>query len=341
MKKILIIFVIIGMTITLFYACKKNTDLMQTNNNTEQQYTDYEWEVFYKLQSFKQKLNSNLKGTDPMTLDSAEWYLETNYNVDEARTEEPYRITRKDSTYYVLPLNSNGLVEFDDMNTMYNQMLSDLDSLEIVIADPDIIPVFAILNVLTSNADEAELMLITGFGYYYSGNYAPFYDDDDWKFGNMLGHCDGTNQWESDGGQELKERLNNPFFTWSDPGSFSDYVERIVHYYDYPDFYNEHPQPNDVNYFVYFEITNGDTTCLENEELDFYLDKAHDIIYTYDNNYLPGSDTLYGQRPPGKTYSHFSIWTPDTTLPNGNIWWEHRYFIHYATRINLPLPLGQ
>ena len=34
MKKFLIIFVIIGMAVAFFYACKKNTDLMQTNNNT-------------------------------------------------------------------------------------------------------------------------------------------------------------------------------------------------------------------------------------------------------------------------------------------------------------------
>jgi len=271
-----------------------------------------------------------------MTLDSAEWYMETNFNVDEARTEEPYRITRKDSTYYVLPLNKNGLVEFNDMYNMYNQMLSDLDSLEIVIADPDVLPIFGSLELLTSNANEAEFMLVTGFGSYFNGNYAPFYDDDDWKWGNMLGHCDGTNQWESDGGQELKVRLNNPFFAWAGPGSFIDDEEKIPHYYDYPDIYNEHPQPDSVDYFIFYQEGLGFFPCLENEELDFYLDKAHDIIYTYEDNFLPGSSTLKGQRPAGKAFKNFNIWTPDGTLPNDDHWWEHVYFIHYGTRVNLP-----
>jgi len=226
------------------------------------------------------------------------------------------------------------------MNTMYNQMLSDLDSLEIIIADPDVIPVFAILDILTSNAEEAELRLVIGFGYYSSGNYAPFYDDDDWKFGNMRGHCDGTNFGDSDGGQELKVRLNNPYFTWGDPGSFINPEEKIVNYYEYPDIYNEHPQPDSVDYFIFYQVTSGFSPCLENEELDFYLNKASDIIYTYEYNYLPGSDTLYGQRPPGKTYEWFSIWTPDTTFTNSHSW-AHRYYIHYGTRINIPLPIGE
>ncbi len=336
MKKLLIVFIFIGMAVAVFYSCKKNTDNMQINTNSEQQYSAYEWEVYYKLQSFKQKLNSNLRSINPITLDSAKWYMESYLNVDKARTKEPYKITRNDSTYYVLPLNSNGLVEFNNMNTMYNQMINDLDS--IVIANPGVIPVFAVLKELTNNTNEAEFLLITGYGNYYSGNYAPFYDDDDWKFGNMLGHCDGTNQWESDGGQELKTRLNNPFFAWAGPGSFVDPVEEIVHYYEYPDYYDEHPQPDSVNFLLFYQETPGFSPCLENEELDFYLDKAHDIIYTYDSILLPGNSILTGKRPYGKVFEWFSIWTPDSITPNNNHSWEHVYYIHYATRISLPLP---
>ena len=339
MRKFIFIFTITLLVITIVNACKKDSESMQTNpnNNTEQQYTDYEWEVYYKLQSFKQKQNSNMRGNDPMTLDSAEWYMETTFNVEEARTEEPYKITRRDSTYYTLMLNSAGMVEFSDMNNMYNNMLSDLDSIEYVIANPDILPIFATLDLLTNDGYEAEFMLILRFGEYYSGNYLPFLDIDDWKFGNMQGYCEITGG-DSDGGQELKARLNHPLFQYGDPGSYIDPVQRSAFYYEYPDVNDENPDDN-VNHMIFYEVRSIDEPCLEDDELTFYLDMAHDIFYTFDNQNLPNTTTLFGKRPIGKVYVDMTIWTPNGTLANGNNWWEHRYYINYATRINIPLPI--
>ena len=210
-------------------------------------------------------------------------------------------------------------------------MLSDLDSLEIVIADPNILAVFARLELLTTNASEAEFMLVTGFGNYYNSIYWPFFDDDDWYFGNMLGRCDGTYIYESDGGQELKTRLNNPYIQWVGPGSFVDPVQRHAFYYEYPDVNNENPEPN-VDYMIYYEESPNGLQCLENEELTFYLNMAHNIFYTYDTQFLPNT-TLHGKRPFGKAFMNMTICTP-----SGDDWWEHKYYMFYGTRINLPLP---
>jgi len=344
MKKILIIFVIIGMAVALFYACKKNTDTMQTNNNTEQQYTDYEWEVFYKLQSFKQKLNSNLKGTDPMTLDSAKWYLDTQFNVEKARTEYPYKIEGMDSTYFTLILNGSGMVDITELNTMYNSMLDYLNN---IIANSESIPIFGHLELLNSDDDEAEFIFRLGIGTYFSGNYAPFYYD--WRFGNMLGWCDDTHK-TSDAGQELKYRLNNPHFAYFKPGSFiGTDEERIIRYFNPdgtindPDLYldtnDEHPQPDLVNYFYYYEENDSPNyePCLEIEELDFYLDKAHKIIYISEFTKLPGSNIHYGLRPDGLTYEWFSIHTPyGYNNYFYKYYWTHEYFIHYRLKVNIP-----
>jgi hypothetical protein len=157
----------------------------------------------------------------------------------------------------------------------------------------------------------------------------------------MDGDCDGNQVNQSDGGQELKIRLNNPHFEYFTTGSFigPDH-ERIVEHGDYPDLDDEHPQPTLVNSFLFYEEFNPPppsyTPCLEIEELDFYLDKAHKIIYTADNELLPGSTTLYGQRPQGLHYEWFSIWTPSGTLQNDDLYWEHRYYIHYRQRVNIP-----
>jgi len=335
-KTFSIISIITVVFITLFSCSKKQNDFVdkvKTNNLTE-----YETTILNKLTNFKHKLNSNLRDNDPMTLDSAEWYMESYYNVVEARTEDPYKNVRKDTTYYTLPLNSQGMVEFADMNSMYNQMLSDLDSLEYLIANPNIFPVYGMLDLLSSNGSSADFMLTTGFGSSYNGNYEPFDADDDWHWGNMQGRCDGTYLWVSDGGQELKRRLNNPYFQWAGPGSFIDPVSRNAYYYEYPDVNNENPESN-VGYLIYYEEStiNNPLPCLENDEMTFYLNKAHDIIYTFDNQNLPGTTTLYGKRPAGKAFMSFDIYTPDGTV-NNNYYWEHEYFIKYGTRINLPLP---
>ncbi|MDP2721805.1 MAG: hypothetical protein Q8O72_03510 [Bacteroidales bacterium] len=65
MKKYLIVLLFAGLTATLFHACKKNTDAVQNNTVVEQQYTDFEWQVYYKLQDMNQKLNSGERGLDP------------------------------------------------------------------------------------------------------------------------------------------------------------------------------------------------------------------------------------------------------------------------------------
>ena len=335
MKKIIYVTLLTTIAISVFYACKKDSRQVPENKSNVPQYTEYEWQVYYKLQDLKQKLNSGERGLDPISLSEAEWYMETNFNVEEARTEDPVKLQRKDTTYYTLPLVGVNLAEYSDINTMYNAMLSDLDSLEYVIADPSLMPMYASLNLIQNTLTSADFMLITGFGSYYSGNYAPFYADDDWKFGNMLGRCDGTMVTISDGGQELIGRLNNPFFQWAGPGSFIDPVQVYIPYEGYPDVNNQNPDP-DVDYMIFYQELASGEPCLENDELTYYLNNLHNIIYTYEDNYLPNT-TLYGARPEGKSFIDIEIYTP-YGFENSVYWWEHRFWANYGTRVNIPIP---
>jgi len=337
MKKIIYVTLLATIAISVFYACKKDSGQVPENKSNVPQYTEYEWQVYYKLQDLKQKLNSGERGLDPISLSEAEWYMETNFNVEEARTEEPFKLIYKDSTYYVLSLDGSGMVEYSSINVMYNEILSDVDSIEYVISNPDAIPVFASLELLSSNNNEAEFMLIIGIGTYYSGNYAPFYSVDDWYFGNKMGRTDGAYQWVSDAGIELTNRLNNPFFQWL-PGSFLDpAIPKYVLYGDYPDIEGLNPETN-VGYLIYYEESTAfPSPVLENEELTFYLNNLHNIIYTYDNQVVAHTTGL-GQRPYGSAFRDVSVWTPTGPLTGGGYYYEHRYTINYDIRVNIPLP---
>lgn len=338
MRKFLSALVLMGIAVVLFYACKKDSNNMQTETTIEQ-HTDYEWQVYYKLKAYKQKQNSNFKTSNQVSLDSAEWYMETQLNVEEAHTEEPFKPFRLDTTYYDIAISEDELVNFSDMNAMYNEMLSDLDSLEILIADPYAFPYIGELSLMSTGSSEANFRLILGFGNTYNGNYISIETDDNWRWGDMKGHCDGTNFGESDAGQELINRLNNPLFAWATPGSYIDPIQEHILYDEYPDVNNQNPDPN-VNYMVYFEETNSSNwPCIEYNELQFYLDRLHEIIYTYSTENIPNTTTLYGKRPEGKAYvpGMTTIYTPSGGSGSA-YWWEHKLWMKYATRVNIPIP---
>lgn len=321
-------------TFLVLNACKKtfntyNINDKITNNQEETHINVDETAIYNKLIGFKYSRQNKSFETEPQTIDSARWYVETYFNVNKARTEEVFKLERKDSTFYTVDVNKEGLIEFSAMNALYNEMLQDLDSLESVIANPNILPVYADLDVMNSSEANVTFRLMLGFGGTLSGNYEPITADDDWRWGNMQGHCDGTNFGESDAGQELKRRLNNPYFAYS-PGSFIEYIPPIsVYYSEYPDVNNHNPDPN-IGYMIYYE-TGTTWGCIEDDELNYYLNRAHEIFYTFNNQYLPNTN-LYGKRPVGKHFVDMDIWTP-----NGTNWWEHRYYLRYATRVNLPI----
>ena len=145
----------------------------------------------------------------------------------------------------------------------------------------------------------------------------------------MQGKCDGTYQWVSDAGLKLRSKLNNPLIQWALPGAWINTEQRQAFYDEYPDVNNENPESN-VDYMIYYEEASS-LQCLEYDELNFYLSKAHEIFYTYDNQCLPNTN-LFGKRPPGKHFIDMDIWARDST----GVWYEHRYYMNYGVRVNIP-----
>lgn len=92
---------------------------------------------------------------------------------------------------------------------------------------------------------------------------------------------------------------------------------------------------------VYYEETVlNDLPCIEYDELTFYLYRLHEMIYTYTDENLPNTTTLYGMRPPGKSFVtgslDLSTFTGQNPPPDNKYWWEHRVWLWYGTRVNIP-----
>jgi len=329
MKKTFIFIAMISLLmVSIMYSCKKEIEPNQQTTEQSVEYTEFELKLAKQLKNYKTQMENPLKSDLTQSIDSARWYLEALFNVENAYTEAPYRISRQDTIFHSLELDGQGFAKSEDVANMYNSMLQSLTNLEYEIADPNIIPVFGSLSLVENDDDEASFMFILNFGF-YSNYYYPFTTSDNWYFGNMLGKCDGTQLWVSDAGIKLKGKLNNPLIQWIKPGTWISIESGTAFYYEYPDVNNENPESN-VDYMIYYEEASS-LQCLEYDELNFYLSKAHEIFYTYNNQYLPNTN-LPGKRIPGKHFIDVNIWTPS----DPGIKYQHNYSMRYGVRVSLP-----
>ncbi|MBU1010954.1 MAG: hypothetical protein KKD74_12545 [Bacteroidetes bacterium] len=335
MKKLSFLLLFAALTFLFIWSCKKEFSRDESDHSKTKTYSVAALALHQKLLEFKTTLHSDLKSAEVFDLDTAVWYIGTMFNVEKAYTTEPFRRVRRDTVSYQIDLNNDGLVTVSDMNNLYNHMIADLQNFDEEINDPDVLPVYGNLRIIQTAQNYAILRMTYGWGIYYTYPYDPFYSDDNWRYGNMIGRCDGTGQWQSDGGQELELRLNDPYFEYPTPGSFVNPVFRDIPPKTYPDIYIEHPQPDSVDYLIYYQVTSGFLGCLEYDELEFYLTKMHQIIYTFDDTYLPNNDSLFGKRPRGKFFESIDYWTPDSIYGT-----EHKYMhypsVVYSDRVDVP-----
>jgi hypothetical protein len=142
------------------------------------------------------------------------------------------------------------------------------------------------------------ISITTGYGSEYIDNpsaYTPFGEDDYWRFGhgeiNMGGYCDGPNEGQetdSDAGEQIEYKINNPNYEFDDPYPAGSYLTDIVYvtssYWegqgDYTYEIHDYPNPNDdvpgdgyLDYLAFYV-----DWYLSPEEMNFYLQGYLDII---------------------------------------------------------------
>ena len=329
MKKLLIAFIFMGIAVTVFYACKKDTDKMQINTNSEQQYSAYEWEVYYKLQTFKNKIESPLKTDDYISQDSVVWYIETLLNSTEVDSDASFTYFFRDSTNYQIPINSDGLVNMSDISTVYNQMV---DTLSHHLGLINFNNKFVFLTDVEKTDENSATMFLSLEGIYGANPnvlyiYEDFEDIDDWYYGNMLGRNDGAYIGESDAGFELERRLNNPSYAWAPGTVWGDVSEdHYAPHFDYPTTTNPYG-----DFRIFCDNISTTDPILLNEHLDYYLNEAHWILNTVDDPSTP--DIKEGLRP--SEYLSFKFVDVKTSNPNSTPYY-HYYVAIYGHPYLLP-----
>lgn len=298
----------------LALACKKDQH-MQEKQSHMRHYTPEAMAIWQKLNRFNQHIKSGIKIEQYMQPDSALWLLEALFNV-QMGTDTTFDDVRSYHKTYKLTLNDNGLTRLSQVAEVYNLMLSDLqDELDAIASDYKFL-IIADLKPIESKSDDFELELTGAIGINPLSLYEPLTELDNWYYGNMLGRCDGQYLWQSDAGQELKRRFNNPRVaihggvnSW-----INNYSTQVLSYQQYPG-------------RIYHQI-NPVSPCILSQDMIHYLKEGHFIIYN-----TPGQIPS-GERPEHLTFRTIVVWTNPVNPPNDS--YDHFYQIIYGTPIVMP-----
>ncbi|MCK9618703.1 MAG: hypothetical protein M0R21_12815 [Lentimicrobiaceae bacterium] len=289
-------------------------------NNTETRQSATDRKVERQILAFKQKLNSNLKTGETMTVDSAVWYMEGLLNYDKANNYHNFKnlIFKKDTLQ--LPTNNNNSMSMIQISSVYDAYEAFIEN-EMALLDTTYGVDLVDISVLGSILKDGTITMVMTFSTGVNGsiNYTLFGVTDFWYWGWNLGKCGayiGQNIG-TDAADKLQQKFNNPIMAPIVYGWNSDVVMIEADPIQYPDINNQYGD------YMIFE-TSGigeeptEEPCLDYNELNYYLSK-----FDYIKNY---------NKPSNKSFK--SIYVYDDCFL-GISYWIRRYYyeLYYATPI--------
>lgn len=315
-NKIKTMAVIMLMISFAFTSCKKD-EAVPAGQDKKIELSNHSKKVLSLIKQFEQKMNSTLKAGDKIYIDSVVWNSEALQNYNYAIPDTSTRDFIVYKANYTLSVNANNMAYLTDVQTLNSQMETDIqnqlesiDSEETYMRFCDVV-----LDSIVSNT--AYITAINGFGFNLVMGYYPFSPDDDWIWGTLgegpplnyppAGKCDGTMQGVSDGSNEIAWRLMYGSNTWvGGSGGYTDIVTIEV-------------LPLDFEDQIYIDYTGTMDNCLYNEDLQYFLLEADEIIY---------NEAPTGVKPPGKNF--ISIKISDEVYVSSGTRYFHLYLISYG-----------
>jgi len=317
MKKINLLLLVLILIVSAFNSCNKKNNPLPEPTSTDHTYTAEEMALWRQLNNFNQKIKTGLKTEEFITPDSAMWYLEALFNVQQAK-DTTFDNAKSYERTYSLNVNNNGTVNMSEVINVYNQLVTDLES-ELGKIDSDYkFLIIADLEQESLKSGAFTMNLTTGLGIDPLALYEPITTTDNWRSGNMKGRCVNP-AWDSDAGLELKRRFNNPLLQGYTPTYYwiNPFVTPILSHNEFPG-------------RIFYEQATSEP-CVEYTELQHYLTQGHYLIYN------TPTETPSGVRPANLHFRLMVLWTNNNN-PTDNKYW-HKYQIYYGTPVSVP-PIG-
>lgn len=318
--------ILIALGSFLFHSCGKEKE--------ENAIPAADLKIYRQVQQFRQRLQASLKNDPPMTIDSAQWYIETTLNLTYGSASYAFSEMDLDTFNIEVPV-SEGQVAFSDLQIAYESLLDSVRQQYHSLPTQEKQFIYCQLQPLETQLKSGTqtFQMVSGTGERYPSLFE-FGPNDYWLWGmgwlNMGGYCGGPyigTHTDSDAAMEIakKIRIRKPVPI----GNYS-YVEPFVNVEIYPEWY---PNPNDptldnIRDFLLFRSVRylpNYTQCINPDDMNFYLVSAETIIY-------------YLAKPTGLNFidiflmGDYSLGTPDF----GYI--SHHGMVYYGKLIVNPDP---
>jgi hypothetical protein len=287
--------------------------------------------------AFKQRMNSHLKETDSIPVDSVEWYLISlaNYTYGDASAKGEFQSV--DSAFISISL-SNGHVEISEMDNKYDDLIEILrthfNSIEN--EEKQFLAVDVKTVAKTSNQIDLKITSFVQFGS-FSNAYLTFGENDWWKWwnidGNNGGYCAGIYYLEDLTSDAAIQITNKVMLRRAVPTSDYCYVAPFTSIWLWP---QDYPNPNhsgEYNYYRDYMFWNVSPEpdfhpCLCPAEMNFYLTGAEHIVYTADDD--PNDP---GAKPSGLSFMSIQLNGDAEFWPNNDSYYLHDGYAYYGTLI--------
>ena len=328
-KTLVAAMIVAATSAAIMVGCKKEQDAKLADNGQIEQSDKSAEAAIARITDFKKqvdvrKAQPGMKSAETVSISDAVDDIVELFNAVYAQPENFYVQTVRNSFTINLPLTSEGKVLVDDVVSAYNQSIVSARQAYIndgISDNKGYVGLIAQLGNITDTT--AELVFFSTSG--QSGDYStppqnpngPFGVDDDWKYKEPLGKCEGLSV-PSGADKQIELMINSICYDWGrDPVT----GQRYYYYgYEHRDFYgHNHPDT------LYFN-PNIDDLCIEDDQMNslYYSEMGFVKYYGPVQQGLPmtGSNRYY--------LRHFTIQGNEDEVADGFL--EHIISADYAHR---------
>ena len=328
-KTLVAAMIVAATSAAIMVGCKKEQDAKLADNGQIEQSDKSAEAAIARITDFKKqvdvrKAQPGMKSAETMSISDAVDDIVELFNAVYAQPENFYVQSVRNSFTINLPLTSEGKVLVDDVVSAYNQSIVSARQAYIndgISDNKGYVGLIAQLGNITDTT--AELVFFSTSG--QSGDCTtppqnsngPFGVDDDWKYKEPLGKCEGLSV-PSGADKQIELMINSICYDWGrDPVT----GQRYYYYgYEHRDFYgHNHPDT------LYFN-PNIDDLCIEDDQMNslYYSEMGFVKYYGPVQQGLPmtGSNRYY--------LRHFTIQGNEDEVADGFL--EHIISADYAHR---------
>jgi hypothetical protein len=274
-------------SLSIMNGCQKEPQSVDSAGQADEMaYTPKAAKLVADINSFKQKMtagreNPHLKSGEVISKEDARWNLETLFNATYGFPDLTYRKTVTDTALLYLPVDASGNALLEDVVAVYDEILSLITGFYIHANFDE--KGFLFMQLSSGDVANGELEIrleaVTGARLGTQDdppmNFGPFYDGDDWLYGDDYGKCGYVGN--SDASEEIQIKIRERMIAW--PEAPNGFRWLTLNLFTIKLEGNEFKDENGENLVFYVpNYTEGDK-CLDSIKMNLHYYNEEQVIY--------------------------------------------------------------